>query len=215
MSSQGGKSPVTPDLITKRPAITPSQPTLSSSSGGGSSSCRWRSPAARPWVRNVRRRFSGRGGGRLQTNQPFSGMDALIHRPCTPHTTQTRCSLPRPAPRRGHGPLRAPALAGGRLELPEPARRDHGGQGPFRACVDSRDRFVGGHWVADRRVARRSYTNRHQDVETRQGLYKEYTVDSAGQKYENAEGTFKTKGACVRVGGFHNVYRGMFQAPID
>lgn len=32
----------------------------------------------------------------------------------------------------------------------------------------------------------------------RQGLYKEYTVDKDGQKYENAEGTFKTKGACVR-----------------
>jgi hypothetical protein len=38
-------------------------------------------------------------------------------------------SLPRPAAGRGYGPLRAAALAGGRVELPEPARRDHDCQG--------------------------------------------------------------------------------------
>lgn len=30
-------------------------------------------------------------------------------------------------------------------------------------------------------------------------MYKEYTVDKASQQYENAEGTFKTKGAFVRL----------------
>lgn len=38
-------------------------------------------------------------------------------------------SLLRPAAGRGHGPLRAAALAGGRVEVPEPARRDHDCQG--------------------------------------------------------------------------------------
>ncbi len=27
-------------------------------------------------------------------------------------------------------------------------------------------------------------------------MYKDYTVEKGGQAYENAEGTFKTKGAC-------------------
>jgi hypothetical protein len=38
-----------------------------------------------------------------------------------------------------------------------------------------------------------------QDVETRQGMYKEYTVEKTGTNYENAEGTFKTKGTCERA----------------
>lgn len=41
------------------------------------------------------------------------------------------------------------------------------------------------------------------DTEVRQGLYKEYSVDKGGQTYENAEGTFKTKGAYMCCGVVH------------
>ncbi|EKU21656.1 hypothetical protein NGA_0347602 [Nannochloropsis gaditana CCMP526] len=36
-------------------------------------------------------------------------------------------------------------------------------------------------------------TTLSKEVESRQGMYKEYTVEKTGQQYENAEGTFKTK----------------------